>query len=39
MWLIHELEVKIAQVEHKLGQIGADHRYVSVLMPARVDNS
>ncbi len=34
MRLIDELEVKIAQVEHKLKRIGADHRYVPLLMSA-----
>ena len=34
MRLIDELEVQIAQVEHKLKRIGADHRYVPLLMTA-----
>jgi hypothetical protein len=34
MRLIDELEVQIAQVEHKLKRIGADHRYVPLLVTA-----
>jgi transposase len=34
MRLIDELEVRIAQIEHKLKRIGADHAYVPLLMTA-----
>jgi hypothetical protein len=34
MQLIDELEVQIAQIEHKLKRIGADHAYVPLLLTA-----